>query len=608
MAATTPKYLLPEMEGTPVSEPAFYRSLFIVDTLKKGTPAANDGKPPAEAAGAEPVDPFDETKIGSETQRELAVGILAVHKQGWVQSGLALGNLLQSVCLAPGEVTRIAVTDWRRKTSAKSTEETQQSESVSSQIDQSRAVNEVQRAVASEAQSGSSSTVAGAASTQGGFAMSSLFASGSVSAAASTSTALTAQFSAGNRNVAASSTNAMAQKTAEKSQALRSRRQSVVREVSEQESEQLSSRVLANYNRRHSLNVEYFEVLQMYKIKTELAAWERCLFVPFKPIDFSDAKTLQAHKAQLFEIFRSWGAVDLATRLASAESDQKTIETMKMAIDQKITEVVTAFNTWARYRPLWDSRVAGGTMPGQDDLIKRWEAEYTAIQKKYPDILTPIEGLAALPPGTNWVSPLIEKLSLERAQLHLPLSDILNTHRIFLSQQIWVRMDPYRIYRALQRYQFDGKPLSSLVEPRPVGVFGNYVAFRRGFAEAQENESKEFEDKYLKKDRSVAEGSGFPLLVSLQRPYSGAAKLPKKSTSFALEDGRTINPRFCRPVSQTLLQETAQRAPILEGRISHRLSPSSAPKDSPTSRISIGFSARSAGVTCSVTWAASRKQ
>ena len=79
-----------------------------------------------------------------------------------MQSGLALGNLLQSVCLAPGEVTRIAVTDWRRKTSAKSTEETQQSESVSSQIDQSRAVNEVQRAVASEAQSGSSSTVAGA--------------------------------------------------------------------------------------------------------------------------------------------------------------------------------------------------------------------------------------------------------------------------------------------------------------------------------------------------------------------------------------------------------------------------------------------------------------
>ena len=49
MAATTPKYLLPEMEGTPVSEPAFYRSLFIVDTLKKGTPAANDGKPPADS-------------------------------------------------------------------------------------------------------------------------------------------------------------------------------------------------------------------------------------------------------------------------------------------------------------------------------------------------------------------------------------------------------------------------------------------------------------------------------------------------------------------------------------------------------------------------------
>ncbi|MGA9352314.1 MAG: hypothetical protein WBV46_01400, partial [Terriglobales bacterium] len=85
----------------------------------------------------------------------------------------------------------------------------------------------------------------------------------------------------------------------------------------------------------------------------------------------------------------------------------------------------------------------------------------------------------------------------------MSLSDILNTHRIFLSQQIWVRMDPYRIYRALQRYQLDGKPLSSHVEPRPVGVFGNYVAFRWGFAEAQEKEREEFEKKYLKKDSSV---------------------------------------------------------------------------------------------------------
>jgi hypothetical protein len=248
----------------------------------------------------------------------------------------------------------------------------------------------------------------------------------------------------------------------------------------------------------------------MYEIKTELAAWERCLFVPFKPIDFSEVAALTAHKAQLFEIFRSWGAVDLATRLASAESDQKTIETMKTAIDQKIGEIQGAFANWARYRTLWDSRVAGGTMPGQDDLIKRWEAEYTAIQKKYPDILTPIESLATLPSTANWVSPLIEKLLLERAQLHLSLSDILNTHRIFLSQQIWVRMDPYRIYRALQRYQLDGKPLSSLVEPRPVGVFGNYVAFRWGFAEAQEKEREEFEKKYLKKDSSVAERVGLP--------------------------------------------------------------------------------------------------
>ncbi len=43
-----------------------------------------------------------------------------------------------------------------------------------------------------------------------------------------------------------------------------------------------------------------------------------------------------------------------------------------------------------------------------------------------------------------------------------------------------------------------------------MGVFGNYVAFRWGFAEAQEKEREEFEKKYLKKDSSVAERVGLP--------------------------------------------------------------------------------------------------
>ena len=35
----TPRYLVPQMEGVPVSEPAIYRSLYIVDTIDQGGPS-----------------------------------------------------------------------------------------------------------------------------------------------------------------------------------------------------------------------------------------------------------------------------------------------------------------------------------------------------------------------------------------------------------------------------------------------------------------------------------------------------------------------------------------------------------------------------------------
>ena len=267
-AYTTPKYLLPQMEDVPATEPVFYRSLFILDRLGPRDTAAGDAalaEDPAPTSNTQeltaPIDPFDGR--GEEFETLPAVGVLTVHQQGWVQKGIALGNLTQSICLAPGEVTQVAVIDWRRTTTGTSEELTEQGETVTSDISQQRAVNEVQRAVAEEAQRGGSSTSATSAALQSGLAVSTLVASGSVSSAVNTSSALTAQFSTGSRNLAANSTNALSQQTAERSSALRSRRTSMVREVSEKESETLSTRVLANYNRRHTLNVEYFEVLQL---------------------------------------------------------------------------------------------------------------------------------------------------------------------------------------------------------------------------------------------------------------------------------------------------------------------------------------------------------
>ena len=54
-----------------------------------------------------------------------------------MQKGIALGNLTQSICLAPGEVTQVAVIDWRRTTTGTSEELTEQGETVTSDISSS---------------------------------------------------------------------------------------------------------------------------------------------------------------------------------------------------------------------------------------------------------------------------------------------------------------------------------------------------------------------------------------------------------------------------------------------------------------------------------------
>jgi hypothetical protein len=510
---TTPKYLLPAMEGVPVTEPAIYRSLYILDTIESAAAPAS----PTELGGA--IDPFDESKMGLETQRKPAIGVLTMHRQGWVQSGLALGNLLQSLCLAPGEVTRVAVTDWRRKSTGTSTEITEQSDVVTSDIQQQRAVNAVQTGVAQELQSGGSSAVAGSVSAQAGAAISTLLATANASVATTGSTMLTAQFSAGTRDLAATSTQAISASTSEKSQALRSRRQSVVREVSQQESETLSSRIVANYNRRHSLNVEYFEVLQMYKIETEMIGWERCLFVPLEPLDFIKPEVRARHKTDLLSIFRQWGASDLATKLMNPEGDQKSIEAMKAVFDAQIKELQEAdviqkqymeyYNVWKGLDDYFRKSIGKPMSQGNPqrdkqhvDRLKEIEQKYEAIRQKYPATLRTVAEFTATPPRVNNVQAAIEEVQIKKAAVTLTLGEVLNASRIHLSQQIWSRMDSYRIYRALQPYGIRGKPLSRLVDPHPVGVFGNYLAFRWGFGRDKEGagERKQFEEDYLKQD------------------------------------------------------------------------------------------------------------
>jgi hypothetical protein len=222
-----------------------------------------------------------------------AVGAMLTMAQSWFAQGLTLGNLLHSVALAPGESTRIAVLDWARRTSASGQENITESEQLTNSTTHNRAISEVQNAVAKEVQSGFSKS-SGSSDTEavgGGFGLSlgPLTVGGSGSGASTSTSAESFSSSSGTRNLAASMNQRVSDATQQASSSVRDRRASIVKEVSEEEHQSVSTRIIANYNHMHALTVQYFEVIEIYRVNVQLQQVERCLFVPMKLIKFTDA-------------------------------------------------------------------------------------------------------------------------------------------------------------------------------------------------------------------------------------------------------------------------------------------------------------------------------
>ncbi len=210
-----------------------------------------------------------------------ATGVLLTHEQGWYARGLALGNLLHSITLAPGEVTQVAVVEWHRQESGSAQESTQQDDSTSATDQRNRAVDDVQQATLKEVQQGSSFAASASVDAEGGFSLPFFSAGGG----ANTTTGYSTNYSDGTRDLSLSENQRINEATTRNAQASRSRRASVVRETSQAESEQLTTRVVANYNHAHALTMLYFEVVEVFDLTTKVIDAERLIYLPMEVAD-----------------------------------------------------------------------------------------------------------------------------------------------------------------------------------------------------------------------------------------------------------------------------------------------------------------------------------
>jgi hypothetical protein len=283
-----PLDLLPQTRVHP-TERVFYTRLLI------DAPVEREGElSPIEQADALDVVPAILNPAGLQ---RLATGALLTFSQSWFSQGLTLGQLLHSMALAPGESTRVAMVDWTRRSRAATGETISETEDVSSEQTHTRALSEVTNATATELQTGTSRTQATSKTSESGsgfgFEAGPLAFGGSGGSSTTKTEAMSASSSFGTRDLSSSFAQNINDRSQQHASAARTRRASIVREVSQEERETISTRVVTNYNHMHALTVQYYEVVQAFRVTTQLERAERCLFVPFKLINFRDTETLE---------------------------------------------------------------------------------------------------------------------------------------------------------------------------------------------------------------------------------------------------------------------------------------------------------------------------
>lgn len=228
----------------------------------------------------------------------LGLGYQLNMHQAWVPDGFALGDLLYSLILAPGEEQRLVVRENTQSYEITDTAEGVDSVNESyqnSQTDDTSAayeygVQQMMEAGSSyKAQSSSWGIGASASGGYGGFF--GLGISGSYSKTKSSGSSKAHQNNSQNEASSAAQRFQQCIKTAS-NRISQAKRVSVSSATSEQ-SDSVATKIIANHNHSHAMTIQYWEVMRRYRLETAVDSVDLVLFVPLKMIKFlGDEKNL----------------------------------------------------------------------------------------------------------------------------------------------------------------------------------------------------------------------------------------------------------------------------------------------------------------------------
>lgn len=546
----TPSELVPTMGRHP-TERVYYRTVLLDHFLEPSGESVEYRARPLEAIGQVDV---TSPLLSSPGFDRMAVGAVVELSQSWYTAGLSLGQLLHSLALAPGESTRIAMIDWQRRESGSRSEAVSERDDLSSAQVHNRALNEVVNAVAREVQSGSSASQTsgeswglgksgGGGGSYGGEGQGYGFGGGySIGYGTGKGQASSFSVSSGERDLRSELTQNVHDLTQQASTMARNRWATVVQEVSQQEHEQLSTRSVTNYNHMHALTIEYYEVVQLYRVGIAIERVNRCLFVPMQAVDFRRRDVVSRFRSVLARA----GLIPQVRTLLSASADSLVLTLASPAMTWDLSSLALLYGPQAWSSGAQDAVIPQGdltrVMIGTNDeghpfrsLVVEFAdgtstvVPFTITDRAAPDgtpfgyfdfaTVWPLEGsqvgldrvrrvllrrgtsgatysgevsfmLAALSvrgDGFAYCSvkvPVtpgaadVEVLRLDRGVDYSDVTQHLQENALHYSQAIWSSLDPTAISLALAEYTFGGAPLLEAIDPTPLMVTGNYMVFR----------------------------------------------------------------------------------------------------------------------------------
>ena len=220
----------------------------------------------------------------------LGMGYVLNMHQAWVPDGFALGDLLYSLVLAPGEEQRLIVRENKQtyeiSDEANAIDADDESYALTQDDDTNAAFNyamdQLSQGKSSYSYSASSWSIGGSASGGAGGAMIGLSGGYSKSSGKGSASASQSNSHSETSSAAQNFQHNIKSASSKISQAKRMSMEMATSDVTDS----VATKIIANHNHSHAMTIQYWEVMRRYKLETCIDSVDLVLFVPLKLINF----------------------------------------------------------------------------------------------------------------------------------------------------------------------------------------------------------------------------------------------------------------------------------------------------------------------------------